>query len=269
MKIKINKFNFSNRYKKRIILISDIHYYHSKNIKILDEVLENIKKLNPDYICIAGDIIDDKCIKNKELLINWFKRLGNVCKIFVGIGNHDFNYKGKITEEYDEELFKRIDSIKNVHVLNNKTYTDSKINFIGVTAPFSYYDLKEDSDELIYHINKKFKYLDDNFNIMIFHSPSRIADKKVLEKIKCHKNIDLILCGHMHGGLNFNFMNKFLKGRGLITPTNKIFGKYCNGLYRVNDTRIVISTGITKLAKSHYIPFMNCLYDSEIVVIDI
>lgn len=269
MKIKINKYNISNEYKKRIILISDIHYYKKENLKVLNEVLDNIKKLNPDYICIAGDIIDDNNIKDKELLVEWFKKLSKVSKVLIGLGNHDFNYNGKMTKKYDTCLFKKIDNIKNIYVLDSKIYTDSRINFIGATLPYEYYDLKEDEDELVYYMNKKFNKLDNNFNIMLVHSPAVIANRKVMKKLKCHKNLDLVLCGHMHGGLNFEFMNKILKGRGLISPKSQLFGKYCNGIYNIDNTKVIISTGITKLAKSHKIALLNNIYSSEIVVIGI
>lgn len=268
MKIRINKYNISNKYKKKIVLISDIHYCNKSNIKDLNILKEEIIKINPDYICIPGDIIDDKNIKDKDLLINWFKNLSENIKIFISLGNHDFYYNHTPDIEYDD-IFIKLDKIKNIYVLDSKIHTEYKINFIGTTLPNDYYELDEDSSELIYYMNKKFNKLDNNLNILLMHSPYQITKKQVLEEIKCHKNIDLILCGHMHAGLAFNFTKKILKGRGIISPKLKLFPKYCYGLHNIDNIKVIISSGIRKLSKSHKLGFLNFLYDSEIIVINI
>ena len=63
MKILNKNYNIDNKLNKNIVLISDLHYQDKKDIKILNNVLDNIKKLKPDYICIAGDITDKAFIK--------------------------------------------------------------------------------------------------------------------------------------------------------------------------------------------------------------
>jgi predicted MPP superfamily phosphohydrolase len=59
---------------KRIVLISDIHY--SGCFKIQKKLIESIKKLMPDYICIAGDILDLGFYPKEKMNIflkNWVK----------------------------------------------------------------------------------------------------------------------------------------------------------------------------------------------------
>lgn len=269
MKINHKYYNISNDYHKRIILLSDIHYFNKKIIPSLYELLKSIKELKPDYICISGDIVDDKNIKDQEILIKWFKDLKEICKVIIGLGNHDFYFNHTPEKSYDKKLFDSIDKIKNVYVLDNKVYSRDGINFIGVTLPSEYYDNKEDGGTLIHFMNKKYPYLSKGYNIMLIHSPYQIARINVLKELKCNKNINLILSGHMHGGLTFEFLKIILKGRGLVTPQKCLFKKYCYGNYKVYNTNIIISSGITKLSKSHKIGILSFLYKSEITIIDI
>lgn len=269
MKINNKYYNLSNTYNKRIVLISDIHYFSKRILNHLYNVLNEIKSLKPDYICISGDIVDDKNIKDQDSLVHWFKDLSDVSKIIISLGNHDFYYNHKPESSYDKKLFDQIDRIKNVYVLDNRVYSNNGINFIGVTLPNEYYDNGENEYELIYFMNKKYPYLSSGYNIMLIHSPYRIANLNVLKEIKCHNSINLILSGHMHGGLTFEFLKKILRGRGLINPQNGLLRKYCYGKYNIDKTNVIITSGITKLSKSHKIGFLSFLYKSEITIIDL
>ena len=269
--MKINKkyYYLSNTYKKRIVLLSDIHYFNKRIVPNLYEILNYVKELNPDYICITGDIVDDKNIKNQDLLIKWFKDISKISKIIIGLGNHEFYFNHEVEKSYDKKLFDAIDRIKNVYLLDNRIHSCNGINFIGVTLPNEYYDNGEYEDDLVYFMNKKYPYLSNGYNIMLIHSPYQISRKKVLKKLKCYKDINLILSGHMHGGLTFEPLKKVFKGRGLVTPQKGIFKKYCYGNYKIDSTNIVISSGVTKLSKSHKIGIFSFLYKSEITIIDI
>ena len=266
MKINNIYYTLNNTYNKRIVLISDIHYFNKRIIPHLYKILDEIKRLNPDYICIAGDIVDDKNIKNQDCLIKWFNDLSSISKVIISLGNHDFYYNHELEFSYDKKLFDSIDRIKNVYVLDNRAYSNNGINFIGVTLPNEYYDNGEDKDDFIYFMNKKYPYLSSGYNIMLIHSPYNI---NAIKKVKCHKDIDLVLSGHMHGGLTFEFLKKILRGRGLVTPQKGILKKYCYGKHKIDNTNIIISSGITKLSKSHKIGIFGFLYKSEITVIDI
>ena len=90
MKIQNKTYNIKSNINKKIVLISDIHYSSKKDIKNLNIVLDRIKKINPDYICIPGDTIDKSEIKDSVQFINWLKKLTKISKVIVSIGNHEF-----------------------------------------------------------------------------------------------------------------------------------------------------------------------------------
>ena len=81
MRIKIKNYTYSNKFNKKILLFSDIHYYSKKDKKVLNKLLKITKKLKPDYICIAGDLIDTNPIYDKEILLDFFSQLIMILKI--------------------------------------------------------------------------------------------------------------------------------------------------------------------------------------------
>ena len=240
MKI-INKFyNVNNKLGKNIVLISDIHYQDKKDIKVLNSLLDNIKKLKPDYICIPGDVTDESFIKDEEEFVNWLNKLSKVSKVIVSLGNHEFYIKKhKKIYGLNKELLKNISNIKNLYLLDNKNIIIDNINFIGLTIPVEYYKEIYKSDDLYkcldnLNINKKY------YNILLCHSPINICNKEILK----NRNIDLILCGHMHGGIVPKCMRKIFKQRGLVSPNKRLFPKTVYGNIKIGNTNIIISSGI-------------------------
>lgn len=71
----------------------------------------------------------------------------------------------------------------------------------------------------------------DKFNILLSHDHDA-AD--ILED----KDFDLILSGHVHGGIIRLF------DVGILDPARKLFPKYDKGLYKVKNTQLYVSTGL-------------------------
>ena len=69
----------------------------------------------------------------------------------------------------------------------------------------------------------------------------------------------------MHGGIVPKFMRKLFKNSGLISPNKRLFPKNVYGNLKIDNTNIIISSGIK------VIPFrmINKFFSSEIVVIKI
>lgn len=260
MKI-INKiYNIDSDLNKSIVLISDIHYSSKKDIRVLNYVLDNIKKLKPNYICIPGDITDKSKINDEDLFINWLKKLSKICKVIISIGNHEF-YMNKTKKIFglNKEFLNKVSNIDNLYLLDNTNIIIDNINFIGVTHPIELYnnesnDLKEFDNNL-----KKLKTYKKYYNILLCHSPVNVVNSNKLH------NIDLVLCGHMHGGVVPNFMRKLFKTSGFINPHLKLFPNNVYGYVKRNNTNIIITSGIRVL------PFklINKLFNPEVVKINL
>ena len=67
---------------------------------------------------------------------------------------------------------------------------------------------------------------DTKFNILLSHNPT---GAQILQD----KNFDLVLSGHVHGGI-IRLFNK-----GLLDPARKLFPKYDKGLYQIGNTKFM------------------------------
>lgn len=262
MKI-INKiYNIDNTLNKSIVLISDIHYSNKKDIKRLNCVLDNIKKIKPNYICIPGDITNQSNIKDEDLFISWLRKLSSVSKVIISIGNHEY-YIDKKRKIYglNKLLLNRISNIKNLYLLDNKNIIIDNINFIGITLPIELYDKETKKTKEFNLYLDKIRTYKKYYNILLCHSPINIVNSKILNK----KNINLILCGHMHGGAVPSFMRRLFKNKGFITPELELLPKNVYGYLKIGNTDIVITSGL------RVTPFklLNKLFYLEIVKINL
>lgn len=259
MKVINKTYNIDSGLNKNIVLISDIHYKDKEDIKRLNYILENIKKINPDYICIPGDIIDKSRVEYEEVFINWLKRLSKITKVIISIGNHEF-YMDTGVYGLNKSFFNKVSNINNLYLLDNKNVIIDDINFIGFTIPIEYYKENYNSKDFIECLDK-IKTYKKYYNILLCHSPINICNKDILK----NRNIDLILCGHMHGGVVPKFIRPILKNKGLISPNKKLFPKFAYGYLKINKTSIIITSGLRVL------PFknLNKLFNPEIVMINL
>ncbi len=262
---------FHHNDNKRIIVLSDIHYYNKRNLKKLNKILNIVKEKIPDYICIPGDMIDQRYIKDKEKLINWLKLLGSVAPVIISLGNHEFVHSKKDYYSYDKELFKEINSIHNVYFLDNESKKIGSINFIGLSLPGEYYyDHKEKNpDYLIDFVNSKIKLNRSEYTILLCHTPIQLLNKEIYCQLNLSDSVNLVVCGHTHGGITPNILKRPLKGRGIISPHKKIFQKNSYGKYEINNTKFIISSGITKSSHRNKLSFLDFLFAPEITIIDI
>lgn len=264
MRAQINNYNIASVNKdiglSKIIMFSDIQYATDFNLTKLNDIAKIIKESHPDYICIPGDILDNSDVVNDEyernILIEWLKYLSNIAKVIVSIGNHDIMHKidNKWQLQVNNNWFRDIKKLSNVILLNNSVYEDKKIRFIGFNPSFSYYE-KDEEDMISFHIeiNVAFKSMFNNdlYNIMLCHTPTNIFKDFIIQNTPVLKNMDLILSGHIHGGLVPPIAERlFSENQGFIDPQHKLFPNVARGLIRKDKTIGIISTGVTKLGQS-------------------
>ena len=261
MKILNKEYNISNKLNKCIVLISDMHYKDKNDLNRLNYILKEIKKHKPNYICIPGDIIDKSIINDEKEFIQWLKKLSEICKVIISLGNHEF-YMNKYINIYNlnTELMEKIKNINNIYLLDNENIILDNVNFIGITPAIQYYDESK-------KLNDFHKYLDmikvenNCYNILLCHNPLYLCNENILED----KNIDLILCGHTHGGVVPKFLRNIFKSSGIISPKVRLFPKNVYGRLNIGKTNIIISSGL----KMTPINFVNRFLYMEIVKIKI
>lgn len=261
MRIVNKNYNINNKLNKKIILISDIHYKNKNDIKLLNNILESIKKINPDYICMPGDILDKSIINNEFVIIKWFKELSKISKVLISIGNHEY-YKNKRKKifELNISFLNKLSNIENIYILDNENIIIDNINFIGINLDIKCYDEVNDYNKYYDYLNN-LKLNKKNYNILLCHTPLNICDGNLLNT----KNIDLVLCGHTHGGIVPTFLRSLFKNRGFITPKRKILPNNIYGNIKIKNTNIVITSGIKVLQNK----VLSILFNPEIVIIKI
>lgn len=124
---------------KNLICISDIHIdidnksdgrtVKSETEKInyfLNQFINycNNNATEETRIIVAGDIFESKSKITSESFTcaqNFFKELGNITKVYVCAGNHDYNVNNPERENWLNALFN--------HNISNVTYLDKELNF--------------------------------------------------------------------------------------------------------------------------------------------
>lgn len=267
-KFKITNYSISSSVNKRIVLLSDIHYYDKKMVPLLDEIYSKVSLINPDYICIPGDFIDEREIFDEKYFLEFLKKLGSLCPVVISLGNHEAKTRKDCTDKVDEKFMNRIRYIDNVYLLDNSSWINNDIRFTGITLPYDAYDEKKTSYLSVLKIlDKHFKegFRKDKMNIVLSHSPYTLLYPKVMQH-KLYTSVDLILSGHTHGGLTPAWICKLIK-RTLITPQKHLFPKNSYGYLKKEKT--IVSSGITKLSHFNPFRFFNFLFRSEIVVVEL
>jgi predicted MPP superfamily phosphohydrolase len=235
--------------KSRFALVSDLHSGEPSR------VISMLKEIEPDYILLAGDILealDGSCDEKNENAFCVFKQCADIAPTFYCTGNHEDggvhsqskkwkNAAGK-EREYSEQNVKRIRESGVVFLLNESVIHDG-IAFGGLASGLICKNGEPDLEFL-----SKFSKIESP-KVLICHHP------EYYEKYIKDLSIDIIVSGHAHGGQWRVF------GRGVYAPGQGLFPKYTSGVF---DGRLVVSKG---LKKSWPIP--RIFNPTEIVIIEV
>ena len=236
---------------KRILLLSDLHCisFGKDNYRLY----EAIEKASPDIIVIAGDLINgnSKDFVYPRKLLEKLNSMG--IPVYYSFGNHECKLANAFHGEGEFERYTVL-SEKYCTVLNN-AHADIDQNTViyGLMLPLAQFDMKL-KDGLLEPVEVFLGRPDkERYNIMIAHDPSYIREY-------LDWGADLVLSGHLHGGI----VRLPLLG-GLISPRYTLFPKPDKGYYGYNGQRAhVISAGLGW----HAIPF-RFMNRPELVVVEL
>jgi len=274
MRVQYKKYDIENNENINIKIahISDIHFAHKYNIKRLEMIKNRIKQINPKYICITGDIIDLYDVvedTNYPDLKKFINDLSEISKVIITAGNHEYikiigNGFGKTN---NIEWLKKLKTDR-IIVLDNEIYEEDNISFIGYNPDYEYYHISKEKNPLKQNkeLEELIKKTRNKYNILLLHTPSLLLRKDNYKNIKNINKISLTLCGHTHGGM----LPSFIPGHfGIISPTRELFPKNIRGKIQRHNNTIIINSGIMKLSRKSRITFLNDIYGSNIIEINI
>lgn len=222
----------------RILQISDIH--HRQLGKNNSRLIRAAARTQPDWIVITGDLVSRDFSAEKELAQIWtlLTSLRKIAPVYLCLGNHELDL---IRTDKFQPLATAIEKT-GCRLLNNERLyfqrDGEEICLAGASLKYQVYrnelqgyrHLKDyTTAQLKEDLGKK-----DCFTLLLAHNP-------LMLKTYGDWGADVVLCGHMHGGV----VRLPCLG-GLLSPERRFFPKYDKGLYQYRNTYMYVSSGIGK-----------------------
>ena len=221
----------------KFVMLSDLHdtdVTHDGNRSLL----RSIESINPDFVILAGDMITSymQPSYNSDVAFDFLRELANRFTVYYGVGNHEQRYKAE-PERFAGKYDKLVEFLQKlgIHFLSD-SYIDreeDKIRIYGFDIPIDNYRRAVKTYLPDGILNDRFGDPDDNkYNILIAHNPDFFDDYAAFGP-------DLVLSGHLHGGI------VAIPGiGGVISPQLRLFPKYDFGTFTKGNTTMIVSRGI-------------------------
>lgn len=226
--------------------ITDLHNcnYGKDN----ETIVNAVKNENPDFLIIGGDLIVGKRNAEKNNPEKYFnnavlflKNISGDFPVLYTFGNHETRVKNKrksnpVFDAYMGQIKELVDK-QQIKLLNDDIWKKNNIVVAGLEVNDEAYDDnnsfdKDKLDGLMSRITGENTEDDNNFNILVSHTPEFFSTY-------AEENVDLILCGHNHGGgIRLPFIG------GVISRDFKLFPRYSYGIYERNGRRMVLTGGL-------------------------
>ena len=229
-----------------LALVADLHGCpHQK-------LVERLRAASPDKILLAGDLMEDDELADKNSSGYAFLRAcAEIAPTYYSLGNHETigaGKKGMLTSVNVLERVRETVSQTGVVLLHNESVLADGIRICGLTSGLTKEENRPNEEALAEFANAP------EFRILLCHHP------EYYEPYIRNTNIELTVCGHAHGG-QWRFF-----GHGIFAPGQGIFPKYTAG---VIDGRCIISRGtgdhtpIPRVANPRELVIIHCEAKTE------
>lgn len=205
----------------RVVQLSDVHgaVYGKENARLLRAV----EKAKPDLIAITGDLAD----KNTDLteLDTLLAGLAELAPVWYVSGNHEWSEKllGQLAPLLERRGIRRL---ANDYILLERD--GGHIVLAGVDDPNGPWDM-ETPDALAARLRTEYP---TEFVLLLGHRNDWTEKYPELP-------VDLVLCGHAHGGVIR------IPGVGGLLGTGRVlFPKHTAGIFAAETYRMLVSRGL-------------------------
>ncbi len=225
----------------KIVQLSDLHgaEFGEDGMALVDKV----GSLEPDMIALTGDFVTDE--GDLAAVEKLAARLVKLCPVYFISGNHEF---GSGLAVKVRNILERA----GVKYLSNEYLTISRgedeILLGGVEDPLAYADMLS-PDELAQKMNDA---APDAFKILLGHRNYWMTEYPELP-------VDLIFCGHAHGGLI-----RIPGVGGLIGTDRRLFPDFDAGQFNNGRYTLIVSRGL-----GNSVPIPRIFNRPEIVCVEL
>ena len=214
----------------RIVQLSDLHgsFFGKENERLIREV----SKLKPDIIALTGDMAGAK--DELESFEDLLKGIVEIAPVYYVSGNHEWG------SGYMPEVIELLEKYGVEYMANRYLPLwrgGERIIIAGVDDPMGRADMTK-PDELAEKLRSEYP---EDFTLLLGHRNDWLEKYPQLP-------VDLILCGHAHGGI----IRLPVIG-GLFSAKHKLFAEYEKGLYEGEEYVLGVSCGF---GNSIFIPRM-------------
>ena len=219
----------------KILQLSDFHSSGYKDTT--DIIISKVKEINPDMIVMTGDMVSWE-IKNIEEFEKLINSISGLCPIYYTNGNHEQLAEIVRTKKY-QNLLDELESLDITFLRDNYveiTKDGQSINLYEIDIPLdgatglyaSRWQLERD------YVEATLPEVDySKFNILLAHNP-------IFLKQYSKWGADLVLSGHMHGGI----IRIPIIGVGVFSAERGLFPRYDAGRFKKGDTTMIVNRGI-------------------------
>ncbi|SLM47739.1 putative Metallophosphoesterase [Nitrospira japonica] len=163
---------------RRAVHLTDLHLdrYQPRH----DRIVEAVQELSPDWIFITGDLLNVP--EGLPHLFRFLANLRSVAPVFVTLGNHD-HYSGVPPSD-----FSRLADRHGITLLVNQTaYIPTGVGELAIAGVDDPSLHRADLSCVPPPAHRR-------FTLLLAHAPN------ILDQLREHHAVDLVLCGHSHGG---------------------------------------------------------------------
>lgn len=208
----------------RIVVVSDLHgkTFGSGN----ETLLAAVEATEPDCIAITGDLADETCSSAQvTAMVDTAAALHSIAPVYYISGNHEW------VMDDPWGFYQRLEE-SGVRVLHNEYEVlerdGQKIVLAGIDDPNGPWDQKT-PETLLEEIRSAYG---DIYTVLLAHRNEDLPRWAALE-------VDVVLCGHAHGGvIRLPFVG------GLLGTDRQLFPEFTAGRYTEGRTAMVVSRGL-------------------------
>lgn len=238
----------------RAVVLADLH--NKKYGRDNEILIEAIREAKPDMILVAGDIPTAKPGLSLDTALHLMRELAKDYPIYYGNGNHE-QRMGLYPDVYGDMAQRYRDGLKELGIepiINAQVkLSDYGITIYGAEIDRFYYKrFKVQPMEDDYMTSILGQVDKSSYGILLAHNPDYFPQY-------ANWGADLVLSGHVHGGMvRIPFI-----GKGVASPNIRFFPKYDGGLFEEGNSKMLLSRGLGM----HTIP-VRVFNPGELLVVD-